>query len=563
MGGYVWASAKAGEACRLQGARPQPIAGSARGVARNLRVPLSQALAAILLLLSVPASAQNWSSEIQSSAEDAYAAADSWVSDASGQPRAIDEYFYVSDSSDSFTNLNFDVGNQSVGVSNLVMSDFYHHGRSVTLGRPDENLGLTAFALQSVPTAGFDALAYTADDKNRIQGLSFNARPVRSLSENVSVTGTFYRGETRGANSGNGMIGDDSEGSGGSLAIDMHWLDQRLRLRGEIAASRFDFSDTGGETAENDLAYDFQGSYALIPGENLYGEHVSWHFGIERKRVGRQYASIANPYIAADRETTSAFTNVTWGRVSAYAQFGYETNNVEERDDLATDRRLFATFNTTYTPHVAPDRDGGYGWLGRPTFGLQTNLSDGKQIDVPAAIQTESGNYQARSMTLSAATSYQRWGLDLSQTVSSREDRTETADSMVEHQTNLGLRFATAPGLTISPYARSSLQRDNGSGQNLNRFDLGIDLTADLIPEEVNGSLNLSVNPRNDFADTPDGYFAGGEVSWNAIPAAINRSGLALALAGSFRHVEETNSTIADDAAQVFARVKLFLPLDY
>jgi hypothetical protein len=62
---------------------------------------------------------------------------------------------------------------------------------------------------------------------------------------------------------------------------------------------------------------------------------------------------------------------------------------------------------------------------------------------------------------------------------------------------------------------------------------------------------------------SPDSYFVGGEVLWNAIPAEVNRPGVALAVTGSYQHTDDAEFFVADDILQVFGKVKLSLPLAY
>ncbi len=480
-----------------------------------------------------------------------------------GKRLDIGEYLFSGNYSATDTDLNVRLGHQDIGAENLIMSDFYRRGVTVTLAQPDENLSVTAFALRSEPILGVDNFSGVGDSENRVQGVMVSARPIESLSENVQVTGTFYEGETDAIGNATGQFGEDSSGAGGSLAVDTLWLDRRLRLRGELALTRFDFDDSGDLPADDDLAYSLLASYALIPGGESDGEYLSWDVGVEHKRVGTFFATVANPFVVTDRETTSAFTNVVWEEVSLQAQAGYETSNVEELNVLPTDRTYFANFNANYTPAMEPDEDGGYGWLGQPTFGLSLNFNDGKQIDKPAAFAALGGDYQVRSATVSASSLYDFWSWSLSQSVNSFEDRSDASGDTMNYLTDLGLQFQPDESLTIGPYAQLSIFRDNASADDLDSVNLGLDIAAELIPEVLSSSLNGSLNLTDSIGHTPDSYFVGGEVLWNAIPAEVNRPGVALAVTGSYQHTDDADFFIADDIVQVFGKVKLTLPLAY
>lgn len=480
-----------------------------------------------------------------------------------GKRLDIGEYQFSGNYQATDTDLNVRLGHQDIGADNLIMSDFYRRGVTVTLAQPDENLSVTAFALRSEPILGVDNFTGVGDSENRVQGVMVSARPIEALSENVEVTGTFYEGETNAIGNATGQYGEDSSGAGGSLAVDTLWLDRRLRLRGELALTRFDFDDSGDLPADNDLAYSLLASYALIPGGESDGKYLSWDVGVEHKRVGTFFATVANPFVVTDRETTSAFTNVVWDEISLQAQAGYETSNVEDLNVLPTDRTYFATFNANYTPVIEADAGGGYGWLGQPTFGLSLNFNDGKQIDKPAAFAALGGDYQVRSATVSASSFYDFWSWSLSQSLNSFEDRSGATGDTMNYLTDLGLQFQPDKSLTIGPYAQLSIFRDNASADDLDSVNLGLDIAAELIPEVLTSSLNGSLNLTDSIGHTPDSYFVGGEVLWNAIPAEVNRPGVALAVTGSYQHTDDADFFIADDIVQVFGKVKLTLPLSY
>jgi hypothetical protein len=480
-----------------------------------------------------------------------------------GKRLDIGEYLFGGSYDAESTDLSVRLGHQDIGADNLIMSDFYRRGLTVTLAQPEENLSVTAFALRSEPALGIDNFTGLADSENRVQGVMVSARPIESLSENVEITGTFYEGETDAIGNGTGQFGEDSSGAGGSLALDTLWLDRRLRLRGEVALSHFDFDDSGDLPADNDFAYSLLASYALIPGGASDGDYLSWDVGVEHKRIGTFFASVANPFVVTDRQTTSAFTNFVWENLSMQAQAGYETSNVEELDALPTDRTYFGTFNANYTPVMEPDEDGSYGWLGQPTFGLSLNFNDGKQIDKPAAFAALGGDYQVRSATVSASSFHDFWSWTLSQSVNSFEDRSGATGDTMNYLTDLGLQFQPDQSLTIGPYAQLSIFRDNATTDDLDSVNLGLDIAADLIPEVLTSTLNGSLNLTDSVGHSPDSYFVGGEVLWNAIPAEVNRPGVALAVTGSYQHTDDADFFIADDIVQVFGKVKLTLPLAY
>jgi len=473
----------------------------------------------------------------------------------------IGEYSFGGDYADGPTGLALRLGHQDLGAGNLIMTDFYRRGLSVTLSQPEEDLAVTAFALHSEPNLGVGNFTGVADDENRIRGVIVAARPIESLSDNIQVLGTFYEGETAAAGSGTGQIAEDRSGAGGSVTLDTLWLQERLRLRGEVALSHFDFDDSGGLPADNDLAYSFRSSYTLIPDGETDGSHLRWDLGVEYKRVGTFFASIANPALVTDRQTTAVFSDVVVGNVSMQAQAGYETSNVNRLGNLPTDRLMFATFDGTYT--MTPDPDGAYGWLGQPALSLSFTFDDGRQIDRPAGSLFAGGDYQTRSATATVSSAYEAWSWTLSQTVNSFEDRSDATGDTMNYLTDLGLQFQPDASILIAPRAQLSVFRDNASVADEDVLSLGLDVTAELIPEVLSSTVNGSIDLTDSVGHTPDAYFVGGELLWTAIAADTNRPGIAVGVTGSYQHIDDADDLLPDDVVQVFGKLKLTLPVAY
>ena len=459
----------------------------------------------------------------------------------------------------------FTVGDHDTGIENLIMSGFYRRGASFRAGLSDNSLTVTGFVQSSEALVGSRHMLGISHDEDRIEGASVAIRPIAALRDNIVLTGTFYSGEGSDGGFGIGTEEVINEGDGWSVAADTLWFDEALRLRGEYAQASFDFDGKNeGFDAETAEAYSVLASLEPLRGATLDGSTFTWTIGAQREQVDTFFQSLANPYLEADRETTSVYTDFFWDEFSAQLRVDHQLNNVDDLDYLPTDRNINVYFNGNYTPYVEPLEDGSMPWYGQPFFGISAALYEIDRVERSADFPDDDADNSTRSVTLSAGSNYETWSWNLFHTIYSFEDHIGLSSDTLNNTTGLSAYVLADDWLTLSPSVQwdDFRDRDTGDDNQALLMNLGADVT--VIPETLTASLYYSLNHRMGDGDTPDTNSLNGEVVWTLRQAEANRLGVALAFTG---FIQETNddfeNTAKDVQYQAFTALRLSLPVVY
>lgn len=226
-------------------------------------------------------------------------------------------------------------GQQMPLAEGLIARDFMRRGASVGYLHGRSGLSLLGFALQAQETAGFREGMGLDKSDNRLDGLVLSLRPPRRPmgSEDFAVSAAWFRGRDPGQ-VGAGVGGDTAtaaDNTAYSVAVDGRWLDRRLRLRGEAARTRYDYDGAGEAPAVSDDAlallavYEYPAVRAGLP---------AWQVGVERRRLGTYFRSIADPGGVADRDAWRGFLALQWDGINIEASLGRERDNVNELTGL-------------------------------------------------------------------------------------------------------------------------------------------------------------------------------------------------------------------------------------
>ncbi|GAB4371294.1 MAG: hypothetical protein Kow00114_32100 [Kiloniellaceae bacterium] len=457
------------------------------------------------------------------------------------------------------------LGDHDTGIDNLIMSGFYRRGASFRAGTTDDSLSVTGFVQRTEPLVGTRHVVGISHDEERVEGASVSMRPIAALRDNIKLTGTFYTGE--GGDGGYGVGTDPvvNEGSGWSVGADTLWFDESLRLRGEYAQSEYDFDGKNqGFNAENAEAYSVLASLEPLRGATLDGSVFTWTVGVQRDEIDTFFKSLANPYLEADRETTSIFTDFFWDEISVQLRVDHQLNNVDDLDYLPTDRNINAYGTVTYTPFVEPLEDGSLPWYGQPFFSLSGALYEIDRIDRSSDFPDDDADNTTRSVTFSTGANYQDWSWNLSHTIYSFSDHVDVLNDTLNNSTALGAYLLVDDWLTLSPSVQWDVYDDLDAkeGNESLLLNLGADIT--VIPETLSASLYYSLNHRMGHGDTPDTQSLNGEVVWTLRQAEVNRLGIALALSGFVQDTDDDfDNPQSDLQYQAFTSLRLSLPVAY
>jgi len=338
------------------------------------------------------------------------------------------------------------------------------------------------FALRTEPVAGFHNGVGVGDRDNRVLGGALTLKPFSKHGEWLALTGIYLVGK-EGANPGLAVVDQTgvSDGSAWSFGFVSGLFNQRLRLRGEYAATRFDPDGQGELKEEPDKAYGGSAIWELLRDARLGGLPVNWALGAETQHTGPSFKSLANAGLPTDLQMEKAFTRIEIGGLSTEVVAGREHDNVEDDAAVATGRTDLLGAVVAYSPTLNPG-----GWaqvlLGQPRLDLGYQQLRDRTIELPEGL-TDRPDKRNREWSASLGSGYRVWDWKAAYRSRREEDLTGvTADRTNESvEGNLGLRLWERVTLGL----RGQFTRDKDHGTDLIRTNTlaGGDLTVVLIKE--------------------------------------------------------------------------------
>ncbi|TQV78489.1 hypothetical protein [Denitrobaculum tricleocarpae] len=457
------------------------------------------------------------------------------------------------------------LGHQSLDIDNYIMSNYSRRGLSASLGSADEMIAVTGFSFLPESTVGSENITGLGDSDNRLMGFQATAHPVPAWGQDFSVTGIYYNGQ--GSNGGFGIGGDTivNEGDGWGVTVEHFLFERSLQLTGQYARSNFEQGDVvvGEDEAQGD-AWSFAAAYTPFQSEEIGGEYLSVTIGAQYERVDTFFNSLANSSLAADRESVLLYSDINWGSVSANAQALYQTNNVDDLEELPTERLSSYQFSANYYPTIDPPAEGETDWFGQPFLNLNAGTAGNKRIKTPEAYLGTDTDNQNYSVTLGGGSSYGAWGWQLSETFSGFLDRTNQSSDSTNYMTDVSANWAVSDAVQVNSGVQWSRFKDKMFDTRTNSINLNLGLQAEIIPETLNTALNYNLNLLTGDGDTPDNTIANGEIVWTILPPTENYVGVALAFQGLVEN-RDGNSDKSFDGTdwQAFGLLRISAPVSY
>ena len=456
-------------------------------------------------------------------------------------------------------------GHQSLNVDNYIVSPYSRRGLSASLGTADEVISVTGFSFQPESTVGSDNFTGLGDPDNRLMGLQATAHPVPAWGKDFSVTGIYYGGQ--GSQDGFGVGGESitNEGDGWGITVERFMFDRSLQLTGQFARANFEQGDVvfGDDTVTGD-ALSLALAYTPFQSEEIGGEYLSLTLGARYERVDTFFNSLANPYLTADRDGLLLYGDLNWGNFSANAQGLYQENNVDDLDDLPTEKLVSLQFSGNYYPTVEPPAEGETDWLGQPYLNLSVGSAGNKRIETPAAYLGSDTDNQSYSITVGGGSSYGAWGWQVSETYSGFLDRTDESSDTSNYLTDLSAHWTINDRVELNGGMQWNRFRDKDFDTRNNTINVNFGLQAEIIPETLKSYLNYNLNLLTGDGDTPDNTVANGEIEWTIFPPTENRVGIALAFQGLLENRDGNDDKSFDGTDwQVFSLLRVSAPVSY
>ena len=447
------------------------------------------------------------------------------------------------------------VGRQNLGTQGLVLEGTARPGASLSLETTDSRARVTGFALTEEAQLKDEPTVQPKGPDRQIQGSHLSLRPVEALKDNLAITGTYARGQVRDG----GSAAVTESGDAWSLGSETRWLDERLRLSGEVAHSRHD--PDGGEGAKPPVAADAyagQVGVTVLKDRSLADAPLNWDLGLEAERLGSGFASLANPEAEGNRQTTALTSRLTWDDYALEAKAGQRIDNVEQLSALPVERTRDLELSGRYAPTTGPGDAPLPAWLGRPTVGLSFGVENSRREALPEGDDSPSAS-RRRDSTLELGSDYGSWGWDLSQSLGTASN--QASGDSVTYGTGVGARVALNDRLQLAPSARWSQEQALESEAIEETWELGLKAEVILLPDTLTSSVNYAYGYDWDPASTAVTQALGGELLWRFLEAKDDKPDMALSLAGSVE--DRWDLGVAEDRTrdyQVFLNLKVSLP---
>jgi hypothetical protein len=292
------------------------------------------------------------------------------------------------------------------------------------------------FQVRSNSIVGFDHGLGIHDPDRRVQGASVarDLLPDKALRMKV----TYLDGENASPQSFNtGSAEGGQSGDLFSLSATSSLLGQTLRGEAEVAFSRFDANTADEFQRRGDT------------GVRLKLDGTAWeklNLGLEYKRIGLNFQSIANPYFVRDREGFTLSANAPWGPNQFSLGFSQEHDNV--RDDPLLPRIEQRTYAAAW----------GLQTTDYPSLTLGYNRSEQRSTREPegfARVDTVTDAFGA-----GVAYSQPTWNANLNGGYSIQENHNGvTPPDSTSWNLMLGAGYRPTPNLNLAPsfgFTRSS-----------------------------------------------------------------------------------------------------------
>lgn len=455
------------------------------------------------------------------------------------------------------------LGHQDLGANNFIMSGFNRRGLSASVGSADQAYSLTGFGFRPEAVTGADEFTGLNDSKNRLTGFMATAQPIPGLGQNFTVNGLYYTGEGTDIGTGGGGEIAANQGRGWAVQADSYFFDRSVQLSGQFAQTDFEYGGVIlGDNSETSDAWSALLAYSPVQGEEVGGAFMNLSMGAQYDRIGTFFNSLANPSLAADRDSTLVYSDFSWGGFSANAQGLHQTNNVDDLTAIPTDRLLSFQLSGNYYPTVEPPAAGEIDWLGQPFVNFNLGIADNKREDTPFGYAGTGTDNQNRSVTLGGGSNFTQWGWQVSETFARYEDDTDNASDTDNYLTDLSANWMVNDALSLDGGVQWGLFKDRTAATKVHTINLNLGLQAEIIPDTLNTKLNYNLNLLTGSGDTPDNTIANGEVEWTLLPPETNSVGVALAFQGL---LEKKNGNVDDSlngtAWQIFSVLRFTAPL--
>lgn len=470
------------------------------------------------------------------------------------------------------------VGDHSPLEAGLLSSGYQQRGVSGSMALPALDSSLTVFSVAANQRVGLAGGFGLNDADNQLSGVRWQSQPWDTPKAEVYVAANYIGGKVSQQDYGSIDFNNPGStrihsGQAWGLLVDGQFMQRQLRVRLENSNTKYDFDGdvtdhfAGGYAPEADDAWStlvvFQPAIAPTATTSL-----NTTVGIEAKRVGRFYRSIAHAQLPADKKFQRVFFNGganrakgAWFWDSAYST---ETNNLEKDSAYAiTDMSQWA-FSGGYSPYEPFKKGSLLGWLGLPSYSLA--LRGVTLEDEYTPFGYIENNVTTETLQANAVFSHASWNWTLGISEDTLTDHsgwqpnTRTRALLSNAAKQFGDKFYLSAGWQYQQTAYLIEQ------ETTHRQLVNVDANADFIPRVLSAHISLGANRNrasNDpyFALQDQSTYASANIQWVVREPKNHRAGLNLTLSVSHNDYTDQIYTLNNsDGYQAFLKLSTSLP---
>ena len=459
--------------------------------------------------------------------------------------------------SDSQLNL----GHHTLAQTSLIMEGFNRRGMSASTRFDALNSAATGFVMRPDIVIGFREGLGLTDSANRVSGVTWEIQPLQN-PEALYVSATYLTGEQTLPGATVGSTINNQLGDAMSLVADSTVLDRRLRVRGEVAASKvsIDYADPLATdiTDENNNAMSLLTTWTpfAVPGQTFF-----WNTGIEASQVDTFFASLANPTLPSDKQLSRLFFNTDWSGISAQLSTAVETNNVNNLDSLPVIETRVNQVFLNYAFNQSPDENSWLNWLGMPSLSVQWRGMTQDQIEEAVTVIYQDLDLDTNITQISNNFSHNTWTWGWLYGESEQIDHITVIEQLT-YSRGLNANFRIGAHVSVMPALQQQTTQFSFDGSESDTQIASLS-SQFLMQDSWNGSLTLNK------AQTESGTTADNtantvtmQLTWNWILPKNNHPGFDVILSGSWQKFEYPLTPINDlETYQVFLSLAMKLPI--
>lgn len=434
------------------------------------------------------------------------------------------------------------IGHQNIGQSSLIMDNFRRRGVSIEGKMPSINSTLTGFSLSSIDLSGFGHGFGISDSQQRINGYSFSTNPISSSPKLFNVSTTWISGR---GNDGNNFIIDfddfqdpnaitpaSEKGSAWTISTDSLLLNDKLRIRAEYAETEFNFNPLDDLNSEKDSAEN-----VLVTYSDHTQNTISWNAGLNYKRIGTYFKSLANRGLPSDKKLSKLFAGIQWNTVGIQLSGEEQTDNLEEIEQLPETVTHLNSINLNWSPQLESNKK----LLGTPNFAFGYNKQKQRQKNIPIDYFFPEADNQMANWQASGSFNYEtnNWGITFMNT--SFTDKSGVQNNSDTDSLNVFANFTFDEIGSLS----TSIQFDHSQDEVTKLTSTGVTYSIQsmftLIPYKLDGSADfiLNKNETNDLLTRGENLAINLALNWHVREATPNQFGLEFALGGTYNNFED------------------------